>query len=113
MSKRRYTVVRGPLTASDKRQISRWVKAGRNPDDGSLPKRGRPIKKSRKKSKKWIQKLRLKRGALHRQLRIPLNQKIPLSVLHKAAKAPGILGRRARFALNMRKFHHKGKRKTR
>lgn len=60
-----------------------------------------------RKSKKWIQKAtkKGKRGALHRQLGIPEGDKIPLSVLRKAAKAKGKLGRRARFALVLRKLH--------
>ena len=39
--------------------------------------------------KKFIQKLRLKKGALSRQLRIPVNENIPILLLNKiiAAKA--------------------------
>ncbi len=39
---------------------------------------------------KWIQKIRLKKGALHKQLGIPQDQKIPLSLLNKIIAAkPG------------------------
>lgn len=47
------------------------------------------------------------KGALHRQLGIPVGEKIPLHILEKAAKAPGKLGKRARLALNLRRFHHR------
>ena len=36
---------------------------------------------------KWIQKLHLKKGVLHRQLGIPQGQKIPLSLLNKIISA--------------------------
>jgi hypothetical protein len=61
----------------------------------------------RKRSRKgWIQRAlrKHKKGALHRQLGIPEGEKIPLLLLRDAAKAPGLLGQRARFALNVRKF---------
>jgi hypothetical protein len=66
----------------------------------------------RKKSKKrwrWIQDAlsKHKKGALHRQLGIPENQKIPVMLLRMAAKEPGLLGQRARFALNVRKTRKK------
>lgn len=58
----------------------------------------------RRSRKRWIQfALRKhKKGALHRQLGIPEGEIIPLSLLRDAAKAPGLLGQRARFALNLR-----------
>ena len=43
-------------------------------------------------------------GALRRQLGIPEGQRIPLSTLRSAAKAPGKLGQRARLALRLRSF---------
>lgn len=70
-----------------------------------------------RRKRKWIQRalgvrrrrvrgrLRVqarRKGALHRQLGVPLGQKIPLSKLRWAATQPGKLGRRARFALNVR-----------
>ena len=45
-------------------------------------------------------------GALHRQLGIPEGERIPVSTLRSAAKAPGVLGQRARFALMLRGLHH-------
>jgi hypothetical protein len=61
---------------------------------------------AKKKNKRWIQKAlkKHKRGALHRQLRVPEGQTIPLSLLKIAAKKPGLLGRRARLALNLREI---------
>lgn len=50
-------------------------------------------------------------GALRRELHVPAGKKIPIAKLRKAAKKPGKLGKRARFALTMRKLkkkhHHK------
>jgi hypothetical protein len=56
--------------------------------------------------KRWIQRAlhKHKKGALHRQLGIPEGESIPLPLLRDAAKAPGLLGQRARFALNIRSF---------
>lgn len=62
----------------------------------------------RKRSKKrWIQRAlrKHKKGALHRQLGIPEGERIPLALLRDAAKAPGLLGQRARFAINVQKLH--------
>jgi hypothetical protein len=60
------------------------------------------IRKRRKT--KWIQKAVKKPGALHRMLGIAPGEKIPLNILKSAAKKPGKLGQRARFALNMQKI---------
>ena len=61
--------------------------------------------------KKWIQKAlggkeqrKKRRGLLHKMLGVPLDQKIPMKKLLWAAKQPGKLGQRARFAINMRKI---------
>jgi hypothetical protein len=65
---------------------------------------------TKKRSKKrWIQHAlrKHKKGALHRQLGIPEDETIPVSLLRNAAQAPGLLGQRARFALNVRKLHKK------
>lgn len=58
-----------------------------------------------RRPKRWIQRAlrKHKKGALHRQLGIPEGEVIPLALLRDAAKAPGLLGQRARFALNVRK----------
>ena len=64
---------------------------------------------ARKRSRKrWIQRAlrKHKKGALHRQLGIPLEEKIPVSLLHEAAKEPdgtGV-GHRARLALTFHKI---------
>jgi hypothetical protein len=36
---------------------------------------------------KWIQKAKIKKGALSRQLGIPIEKKIPITVLNKVVKA--------------------------
>lgn len=61
-------------------------------------------------NRRWIQKAHIKKGALHRQLKIPVGKKIPIAVLRKAAKAKGKLGKRARLALNFRRFRRRKKR---
>ena len=61
------------------------------------------MRRRKKKSKRWIQKTKLKKGALHHQLGIPAGTKIPVSLLKVAAKMPGKLGKRARLALTLRK----------
>jgi len=51
---------------------------------------------------KWIQKIRLKKGVLHRQLGIPSDKKIPMALLNKIIKAkpgdvisnPSVLGKK-------------------
>ena len=64
------------------------------------------MRKKSKQKNRWIQRAlkKHKKGALHRQLGIPEGETIPISLLRDAAKAPGLLGQRARFALNVRKF---------
>lgn len=49
-------------------------------------------------AKNWIKGAIKKPGALHEQLGVPKGEKIPAKKLAKAAKAPGKLGQRARFA---------------
>lgn len=53
---------------------------------------------------KFIQKAIKKPGALHKQLGVPEDKKIPAKKLEKAAKAPGKLGQRARFAETLKGF---------
>ena len=67
----------------------------------------------RKRPRKWIKKAinPKHKGYLHRALKVPVGKKIPLAKLKRAAKMSGVIGRRARFALNMRKFQRKAKRK--
>jgi hypothetical protein len=47
---------------------------------------------------KWIQGAIGKPGALHEQLGVPKDKKIPQKKLAAAAKKPGKLGKRARLA---------------
>lgn len=54
--------------------------------------------------KKWMQKAFSKnKGALHRDLGVPEDEKIPAEKLRAAAKRKGKVGRRARAALNARR----------
>jgi hypothetical protein len=55
-------------------------------------------------SEKWIQKAIKKPGALHRELGVPADKKIPAKKLNAAAKKPGIEGQRARLAKKLRGF---------
>ena len=56
----------------------------------------------------WIKDAIKKPGALHAQMGVPKGEKIPAKKLAKAAKAPGKLGQRARFAQVLKGFK-KGK----
>ena len=56
-------------------------------------------------NEKWIAGAIGKPGALHRQLGIPQNRKIPAKTLAAAAKKGGKLGKRARLAETLRKMH--------
>jgi hypothetical protein len=47
-----------------------------------------------------------KPGALHRDLGIPLGEKIPKSVEEEKAHGSGVTARRARAALGFRAMHH-------
>ena len=57
-------------------------------------------------AEKWIQKAipKTHRGALHKELGVPANKKIPAKKLAKAAKAGGKLGKRARLAETLKKL---------
>jgi len=48
-----------------------------------------------------------KPGALHAQMGVPAGKKIPAKALATAAKAPGKLGQRARFAETLKGFNKK------
>ena len=71
-----------------------------NPDEVSVYAKGG--------SAKFIQKAIKKPGALHEQMGVPKGKKIPAKALAKAAKGPGKLGQRARFAQVLKGFN-KGK----
>jgi hypothetical protein len=58
---------------------------------------------------KWIQSAIKSPGALHRELHVPADKKIPEKKLEKASHAGGKLGQRARLAKTLEGFHHKGK----
>jgi|TARA_R100001530_G_scaffold24246_2_gene19703 hypothetical protein len=70
-------------------------------------KRGGRIKKKKKLD---IKKAIKKPGALRKSLGIKKGKTIPKSVLNKAAKAPGKLGQRARFAKTLKKLRKKKRR---
>jgi hypothetical protein len=53
---------------------------------------------------KFIQKAIKKPGQLHKDLGVPMGQKIPAAKLAAAAKKPGKVGQRARFAQMLRKM---------
>lgn len=51
-----------------------------------------------KMAEKWIQKAIKNKGALHKELGVPIGKKIPEKKLISASKKPGKLGKRARLA---------------
>ena len=55
-------------------------------------------------AKKWIQKAKIKKGALHKDLGVPMGKKIPKSKLKAAAKKKGKVGKRARLAMTFAKM---------
>lgn len=59
------------------------------------------------KPKKWIQGAIKHPGALHKELGVPLDKKIPAKKLSAAAKKGGKIGKRARLAETLKKMHHK------
>jgi len=62
-----------------------------------------------RKKKKWIQKAKIKKGALHKDLGVPMGKKIPKAKLKEAAKKKGKIGKRARLALTFAKMRKKKK----
>lgn len=79
----------GDMKAS-KMPGKKTIKRKDNPDDVAMYAKGGKAK--------FIQKAIKKPGALHEQMGVPKGKKIPAKALAKAAKAPGKLGQRARFA---------------
>jgi hypothetical protein len=57
-----------------------------------------------KEEEKWIQKAIEKPGALHKQLGVPADEKIPAEKLAAAAEKGGKLGKRARLAMTLHKL---------
>jgi len=80
-------------------------------EEGEEYKKGGRVKKMAKGGatggKKFIQKAIKKPGALREQLGAKPGQKIPAKKLAAAAKAPGKLGQRARFAQTLAKMRKK------
>lgn len=58
-------------------------------------------------SRKFIQEAIKKPGALRKEFHIKEGKNIPKAKLAKAAKAPGKLGQRARFAITLSKMRQK------
>ncbi|KYC52623.1 MAG: hypothetical protein AMQ22_00673 [Candidatus Methanofastidiosum methylothiophilum] len=56
------------------------------------------------KTKNWIANAIKKPGALHKQLGVPADKRIPAAKLDKASKAGGKLGQRARLAKTLKKM---------
>lgn len=54
--------------------------------------------------KNWIKDAIKKPGALRKSLGVKKGEKIPAKTLAKAAKKPGKMGQRARFAQTLRKM---------
>lgn len=55
----------------------------------------------------WIAGAIKKPGSLHKELGVPMGQKIPAKKLKKAEKAGGKEGERARFAVTLKKLRPK------
>jgi hypothetical protein len=56
-------------------------------------------------AKKWIQKMHMKKGALHEEMGIPEGKKIPAKKLAAAAKKGGKEGKRANLAITLKNLH--------
>lgn len=56
-------------------------------------------------AEKWIQKMHMKKGALHKEMGVAEGKKIPAKKLAAAAKKGGKLGKRARLAETLKKLH--------
>jgi hypothetical protein len=61
------------------------------------------------KRKNWIAGAIGKPGALHKQMGVAMGKKIPAGALAKAAKASGVLGKRARLAQTLKGLGKRGK----
>jgi hypothetical protein len=88
----------GDMKAS-KMPKAKTIRRKDNPDDVTVYAKGGKAN--------FIQKAIKKPGALHEQMGIPKGKKIPAKALAKAAKAPGKLGQRARFAQVLKGFKKK------
>jgi hypothetical protein len=71
------------------------------------------VRRKKAVNRRWIQSMGpLKKGALHRDLGVPMKKKIPYSMLKAAAKRKGVVGRRARLALTFRRITNRRKRRS-
>lgn len=61
------------------------------------------------KKEKFIAGAIKKKGQLHKDLGVPEGKKIPEAKLEAAAKKPGKVGQRARFAETLKGLSHKKK----
>lgn len=52
----------------------------------------------------WIQKIGMKKGALHQKLGIPEDKKIPMKKIKAAEKKGGKIGKEARLAETLKKM---------
>lgn len=50
--------------------------------------------------------LKLKKGALHKEMGVKAGEKIPVEALEEEKKKGGLAAKRAQFALNARKWSH-------
>lgn len=89
----------GDMKAS-KMPGAKTIRRKDNPDEVTVYAKGGEAKLNIKKAIK-------KPGALHEQMGVPKGKKIPAKALAKAAKAPGKLGQRARFAQVLKGFKKK------
>ena len=89
----------GAMKAS-KMPGAKTIRRKDNPDEVTMYAKGGKVN--------WIQKAIKKPGALRAELGVKKGEKIPAKKLAKAAKAPGKLGQRARFAQVLKGFK-KGK----
>jgi hypothetical protein len=55
-------------------------------------------------AQKWIQKMHMKKGALHSDLGVPQGQKIPKMKIAAAVKRGGKIGMRAKLAQTFAKM---------
>ncbi len=55
-------------------------------------------------AKNWIQGVIKKPGALHKELGVPMDKKIPATKLKAAEKKGGVEGKRARLAETLKGF---------
>lgn len=58
------------------------------------------------KPQKWIQAAIKRPGSLHKMLGVPMGKKIPMPMMSKAMKAGGMMGRRAKMAMTLKKMNH-------